>query len=198
MPCPSPRLQHPYYERQGPVKAQETIQFSISTHRGCYGECNFCAIAVHEGRTVRWRSPDSIVSEAESLTHLPGFKGYIQDVGGPTANMYGFECRKKLAHGACEDKRCLYPLVCPALKPDHQPQIELLQRLRRIPGIKKVFVASGIRYDMVLADAQHGKEYLKEIVAHHVSGQLKIAPEHTEEHVLAKMGKPGRADLTQV
>jgi uncharacterized radical SAM protein YgiQ len=192
---PFTRLQHPYYERQGPVKAQETIQFSISTHRGCYGECNFCAIAVHEGRTVRWRSPDSIVSEAESLTHLPGFKGYIQDVDGPTANMYGFECRKKLAHGACEDKRCLYPLVCPALKPDHQPQIELLRRLRRIPGIKKVFVASGIRYDMVLADAQHGKEYLKEIVAHHVSGQLKIAPEHTEEHILAKMGKPGRADL---
>jgi uncharacterized radical SAM protein YgiQ len=192
---PFQRAQHPYYERQGPVKALETIQFSISTHRGCYGECNFCAIAVHEGRTVRWRSADSIVAEAEMLTHLPGFKGYIQDVGGPTANMYGFECRKKLTRGACEDKRCLYPVVCPVLKPDHQPQIELLRRLRRLPGVKKVFVASGIRYDILLADPLHGKEYLKEIVANHVSGQLKIAPEHTEAHVLAKIGKPGQSDL---
>jgi uncharacterized radical SAM protein YgiQ len=192
---PFQRSQHPYYERQGAVKALETIQFSISTHRGCYGECNFCAIAVHEGRTVRWRSADSIAAEAERLTRLPGFKGYIQDVGGPTANMYGFECAKKLARGVCEDKRCLYPVVCATLKPDHQPQIELLRRLRRLPGVKKVFVASGIRYDMLPADPMHGKEYLKEIVVHHVSGQLKVAPEHTEEHVLAKMGKPGRSEL---
>ena len=187
--------QHPYYERQGVVKALETIRFSISTHRGCYGECNFCAIAVHEGRTVRWRSADSIAAEAERIIQLSDFKGYIQDVGGPTANMYGFECHKKLTLGACEDKRCLYPVICKALKPDHQPQIELLRRLQRLPGVKKVFVASGIRYDMVLADERHGKEYLKEIVADHVSGQLKVAPEHTEDHVLAKMGKPGQGDL---
>jgi len=194
---PYQRAQHPYYERQGAVKALETIQFSISTHRGCYGECNFCSIAVHEGRTVRWRSVDSILHEAEAMTHQQGFKGYIMDVGGPTANMYGYECRKKLLRGPCPDKRCLFPNVCPVLKPDHRPQIDLLRRLRRIPGIKKIFVASGIRTDLVLADREHGKLYLKEIVERHVSGQLKVAPEHTEEHVLARMGKPGRQDLMQ-
>jgi len=190
-------VQHPYYEAQGAVKALETIQFSISTHRGCYGECNFCAIAVHEGRTVRWRSETSILAEAQALTHLPGFKGYLQDVGGPTANMYGFECRKKLTRGACDDRRCVYPNVCPALKPDHQAQTELLRHLRRLPGVKKVFVASGIRYDLVLADQAHGQPYLKEIVENHVSGQLKVAPEHSEPAILAKMGKPGREDLVR-
>jgi uncharacterized radical SAM protein YgiQ len=194
---PFQRTQHPYYEQQGPVKALETIQFSISTHRGCYGECNFCAIAVHEGRTVRWRSAESIVKEAEGLTRLPGFKGNLQDVGGPTANMYGFECRKKLTRGVCPDQRCLYPGVCPALKINHQPQIDLLRRVRALPGMKHVFVASGIRYDMVLKDAEHGKNYLKEIVEYHVSGQLKVAPEHSEDHVLAQMGKPGRGNLLE-
>ncbi len=189
---PFQRKQHPYYEAMGPVRSQETIGFSISTHRGCYGECNFCAIAVHEGRTIRWRSQDSIVREAERLTQLDGFKGYIQDVGGPTANMYGFECKKKLDRGVCEDKRCIYPSVCRALKPDHGPQVELLRRLRHIAGIKKAFVASGIRYDMILADQNNGKKYLGEIVAHHVSGQLKVAPEHTSPRVLAAMGKPGQ------
>ena len=195
---PFQRVQHPYYEAQGAVKALETIQFSISTHRGCYGECNFCAIAVHEGRTVRWRSETSILAEAQALTHLPGFKGYLQDVGGPTANMYGFECRKKLTRGACDDRRCVYPNVCPALKPDHQAQTELLRHLRRLPGVKKVFVASGIRYDLVLADQAHGQPYLKEIVENHVSGQLKVAPEHSEPAILAKMGKPGREDLVRL
>jgi uncharacterized radical SAM protein YgiQ len=194
---PYQRAQHPFYERQGAVKALETIRFSISTHRGCYGECNFCAIAVHEGRTVRWRSTDSIIAEAETLTQLPGFKGILQDVGGPTANMYGFECQKKLARGSCKDKRCLYPVVCQSLKPNHQPQIELLRRLSHLPGVKKVFVASGIRYDMIPADSHHGVQYLEEIVEHHVSGQLKIAPEHTEDAVLAKMGKPGSSALLQ-
>lgn len=194
---PFQRRQHPFYEALGPVRAQETIGFSISTHRGCYGECNFCAIAVHEGRTIRWRSPDSIVREAEKLTHLPGFKGYIQDVGGPTANMYGFECRKKIDSGACADKRCIHPVVCRALKPNHGPQIELLRRLRHIPGVKKVFVASGIRYDLILSDPAHGQEYLGEIVAHHVSGQLKVAPEHSVDHVLKSMGKPGSENLVR-
>jgi uncharacterized radical SAM protein YgiQ len=177
------------------VRALDTIGFSISTHRGCYGECNFCAIAVHEGRTVRWRSQESIIKEALSLTKMEGFKGYISDVGGPTANMYGFECKKKLKSGVCVDKRCIYPEVCAALKPDHQPQVELLRKLRQIPGVKKAFVASGIRYDMIEADTVHGAEYLKEIVEEHVSGQLKIAPEHTEKQVLDKMGKPGPASL---
>lgn len=194
---PFQRGQHPYYEKQGRVKALETIRFSISTHRGCYGECNFCAITVHEGRTVRWRSPGSIIAEAKLLASLPGFKGYILDVGGPTANMYGFECAVKKTKGCCRNRRCLFPEICPTLRPTHQPQIELLRRVRGIPGVKKVFVASGIRADLVLSDSGHGNQYLEEIVRHHVSGQLKIAPEHSERHVLEKMGKPGREDLVE-
>jgi uncharacterized radical SAM protein YgiQ len=189
------RAQHPYYEAQGAVRALETIRFSLSTHRGCYGECNFCAIAVHEGRTVRWRSHESVLTEAEALTHHPAFKGYIQDLGGPTANMYGYECRKKLTKGVCIDRRCVYPVVCPALKPDHQPQIDLLHEVRQLRGVKKVFVASGIRYDLLMADQRRGEEYLREVVEHHVSGQMKIAPEHTEDHVLSRMGKPGSEAL---
>jgi uncharacterized radical SAM protein YgiQ len=185
------RAQHPYYERMGAVRALDTIRFSISTHRGCYGECSFCAIAVHEGRTVRWRSPQSILAEAEQLTRHPDFKGYIQDLGGPTANMYGFECAKKLARGMCPQRRCVYPAICPALKVDHGPQIELLKAVRRLKRVKKAFVASGIRYDLLLADAARGDEYLDQVARHHVSGQMKVAPEHTEAHVLALMGKPG-------
>jgi len=194
---PYQRAQHPYYEQQGPVRALETIRFSISSHRGCYGECNFCSIAVHEGRTVRWRSPESILREAQVITKLPDFKGYILDVGGPTANMYGFECSIKLTKGACQDRRCIYPEICPALQPNHQAQIKLLRRLDKVAGVKKVFVASGIRHDLVLADRTHGQQYLQEIVEGHVSGQLKLAPEHTEGHVLEKMGKPGKQALIQ-
>ncbi len=189
------RAQHPYYEKQGAARALETIKFSISTHRGCYGECNFCAIAVHEGRTIRWRSEASILHEAEQFTHTPGFKGIVQDVGGPTANMYGYECSKKLRRGVCEHKRCTYPGVCPLVKPDHQPQINLLRKLRRIPGIRKVFVASGIRYDLLLEDKAVGDTYLQEVVNHHVSGQMKVAPEHVDERVLRLMGKPGADSL---
>jgi uncharacterized radical SAM protein YgiQ len=189
------RAQHPYYEAQGPVKALETIRFSISTHRGCYGECNFCAIAVHEGRTIRWRSQESVLAEAEQLTQHPQFKGYIQDVGGPTANMYGFECQKKLDKGVCHSKRCLFPKACNQMRVNHYPQIELLRKIRQLKGVKKVFVASGIRYDMLGCDRTHGMDYLREIVQHHVSGQLKVAPEHTEDVVLDKMGKPGKDAL---
>ncbi|NMB55243.1 MAG: YgiQ family radical SAM protein [Leptolinea sp.] len=192
---PYQRLQHPYYEKMGSVKALETIQFSINIHRGCYGECNFCAIAVHEGRTVRWRSLESIKKEAEEFVRHPDFKGIIQDIGGPTANMYGYECHKKLSRGVCEDKRCLFPEKCVVLKPDHAMQIELLKMIRSIPGVRKVFVASGIRPDLIQADEAHGEAYLREIVSHHVSGQLKIAPEHSEESVLALMGKPGSRSL---
>ncbi len=191
------RLQHPYYEAQGKVKALDTIGFSISTHRGCYGECNFCAIAVHEGTTVRWRSPASILAEAEGFTHHPGFKGIISDLGGPTANMYGFECHKKLTKGICTDKRCVHPEVCPVLKVDHSAQIDLLRRVRELPGVKKVFVASGLRYDMILADTKSGNPYLRDLVRHHVSGQLKVAPEHTEMRVLSAMGKPGPSSLLE-
>ena len=191
------RCQHPYYEEMGPARAVETIRFSVNTHRGCYGECNFCAIAVHEGRTVRWRSANSIVAEVENLTKLEDFKGYILDVGGPTANMYGYECNKKLKSGACQDKRCLYPTICSQMQIDHQPQINLLRRLRLIEGIKQVRVASGLRYDMALADRKSGFSYLQEIVRHHVAGQMKIAPEHTQESVLRRMGKPGVRPLLE-
>jgi uncharacterized radical SAM protein YgiQ len=189
------RDQHPYYEKQGPVKALETIRFSIPTHRGCYGECNFCAIAVHEGRTVASRSESSILAEAQTISQHTKFKGIINDLGGPTANMYAIECAKKLHNGACVDKRCLFPEICPVLKIDHSSQLDLLTKVRQIPGIKKVFVGSGIRYDMVLADKQNGLTYLKEIVAHHTSGQLKVAPEHADPYVLKMMGKPSVGSL---
>jgi len=186
---------HPHDRRKGKVRALETIRFSIPTHRGCYGECHFCAIAVHEGRSVSSRSEASILREAQRLASLPDFKGYINDVGGPTANMYGFECRKKLLHGACPEKRCLYPGVCASLHPDHGRQRSLLRKLRRIPGVKQAIVASGIRYDLVLADRKQGIPYLGEVVRRHVSGQMKIAPEHSEDRVLKCMGKPGRGGL---
>jgi uncharacterized radical SAM protein YgiQ len=189
------RAQHPYYEIQGKVKALETIQFSVSTHRGCYGECNFCAIAVHEGRTVRWRSFSSILDEVRTFLDHPDFKGIIHDLGGPTANMYGFECARKIKTGSCPGKHCLTPEICPELKINHQPQLTLLKQIQRIPGVKKVFVASGIRYDMVLGDRHYGRQYLQEIITHHISGQMKVAPEHSEDNVLHLMGKPGKASL---
>jgi len=189
------RGQHPYYERRGKVKALETIQFSIPAHRGCYGECNFCAITVHEGRTVQWRSENSIVAEAERIAAHPDFKGYITDIGGPTANMYGFECAEKILRGHCRNKRCLYPDICPSLKPDHRRQLDLLNKLSRVRGVKKVFIASGIRHDLLLSDVNSGESYLREVIAHHLSGQMKIAPEHTQKSVLRLMGKPGTASL---
>ncbi|HSM24372.1 MAG TPA: YgiQ family radical SAM protein, partial [Anaerolineaceae bacterium] len=192
---PFERAQHPYYEKQGKVKALETIRFSISTHRGCYGECNFCAIAVHEGRTIQSRSKKSILKEVDAISKLPGFKGNIQDLGGPTANMYGFECTKKLKHGVCLDKRCISPEICAALKPNHQAQLDLLQAVRSHPKVKKVFVSSGIRYDLILHDHQYGDKYLEEILKYHTSGQLKIAPEHTDEKILQLMGKPDSKTL---
>jgi len=188
---------HPYYKKDGDVKAMNTIQFSLTSHRGCYGECNFCAIAIHQGRTVRSRSQESIVNEAKKFTKDKRFKGNIMDVGGPTANMYEIECEKKINSGACEDKRCLYPKKCEALNIDHSKQIELLSKLDNIDGVKKVFVASGIRYDMIAEDKENGEKYLNEIVGKHTSGQMKVAPEHTQDNVLAKMGKPGKKYLKE-
>lgn len=188
---------HPYYKAMGEVRALDTIRTSVTTHRGCYGECNFCAIAIHQGRTVISRSQDSIVEEVKEIASAPKFKGYIADVGGPTANMYDIECSKKLKLGACQDKRCLYPHKCPALKIDHNSQIELLDKLKNIDKIKKIFIASGIRYDMILDDERNGQMYLEEIIKDHVSGQMKIAPEHTEDKVLSLMGKQGKAPLKE-
>lgn len=189
---------HPFYKKDGHVRALDTIRFSIPTHRGCYGECNFCAITVHEGRTVQSRSMRSIIGEAERIARLPDFKGYILDVGGPTANMYGFECRKKLEKGSCIDARCLFPKICPNLRPDHSRQIELLNRIRQVKGIKKVFVASGIRYDLLFNDRRHCSRYLEELVSHHVSGQMKVAPEHSQKSVLDLMGKPGISSILRL
>lgn len=192
---PYEREVHPYYKKEGEVKALETIKFSITTHRGCYGECNFCSITIHQGKVIQGRSENSILKEAKLLTRLKDFKGYILDVGGPTANMYGIECQKKLKSGSCPDKRCLYPQICSSLKINHKKQIEILNKIRQIEGVKKVFIASGIRYDMLLGDQKYGEKYLRELIKHHISGQLKIAPEHTENNVLEKMGKSDRGYL---
>lgn len=186
---------HPYYGKAGKVKALDTIRFSIPSHRGCYGDCNFCAITVHQGRTVRWRSEKSIIAEAEIMAAQKDFKGNILDVGGPTANMYGFECEKKLNSGACKDKRCLFPEPCKALKTNHSKQISLLEKLKQIAKVKRVFVASGLRYDMVLDDKKFGDKYFYHLVKDHVSGQLKIAPEHTNSKILECMGKPTSESL---
>jgi uncharacterized radical SAM protein YgiQ len=186
---------HPFYQKQGKVKAMETIKFSLTSHRGCYGECNFCSIGLHEGRTVISRSEKSILHEARKLAALPDFKGYILDVGGSTANMYGIECQRKQINGACKNKSCLYPQVCSSLKADHSRQINLLKELRKIKGIKKVFVASGIRYDLLLSDKKHCVGYMQELVQHHVSGQLKVAPEHAAPNTLKLMGKPQAQSL---
>ena len=181
---------HPFYSTSGKVKAMDTIKFSITSHRGCFGECNFCSIGVHEGRTIISRSEKSIINEARKLAALPDFKGYILDVGGATANMYGIDCTRKQTQGACNNKRCLYPRVCDSLNADHLRQIKMLGQLRKIEGVKKVFVASGIRYDLLLADKKHCLSYLQELVRHHISGQLKVAPEHAGDNVLKIMGKP--------
>ncbi|MDH4262554.1 MAG: YgiQ family radical SAM protein [Spirochaetia bacterium] len=181
---------HPFYASQGKVRALDTIRFSITTHRGCYGECNFCAITVHQGRTILSRSEESILKEAASFTSHPKFHGVIADVGGPTANMYGYECTKKIKAGVCDDKRCVFPKTCETLKPNHFLQLNLLKKLKNMSGVKHIFIASGIRYDLIMDDYKYGHDYLREVVENHTSGQLKIAPEHTDKNVLKLMGKP--------
>lgn len=192
---PFTRDVHPFYRSQGRVKALETIRHSVTTHRGCFGECNFCSISIHQGRSVRSRSEDSILKEVQTIAALPGFKGYITDVGGPTANMYGMHCSHAGRDGGCLEKRCLFPVPCKNLQADHERQIRLLQRLRQIPGIKRIFIASGVRHDLVMEDKAFGMKYLEELLSHHTSGQLKIAPEHTEEKILRLMGKPVQPHL---
>jgi len=193
---PFTRELHPYHRKDGAVKCLETIKFSIMTHQGCWGECNFCAIGVHQGRTIRTRSEASIVKEAKDFTTYRDFKGIISDLGGPTANMYGYECDKKLKHGTCDHQRCVDSRhLCSAMKPDHSRVTAMMKQVRDVPGIRKAFVASGIRYDLITEDKRHGYDYLKALVNHHISGQMKVAPEHTEQHVLDLMGKPGKQTL---
>jgi len=193
---PFTRELHPYHRPEGKVKCLETIKFSIMTHQGCWGECNFCAIGVHQGRTIRTRSEESIVQEAKDFREYKDFKGIISDLGGPTANMYGYECDKKLKKGTCDYKRCVdSKALCGAMKPDHSRVVNMMRQVREIPGIRKAFVASGVRYDLITEDKRHGYSYLKEMVKHHISGQMKVAPEHTEPHVLELMGKPNKQTL---
>lgn len=185
---PFMREVHPCYDAEGGVPAIQEVKFSITHNRGCYGGCNFCAITYHQGREITARSEESIVKEAKLLTEKPDFKGYIHDVGGPTANFRSPSCEKQLKAGLCKGKKCLAPTVCPALKADHSEYLHILRSVRSLPKVKKVFIRSGIRFDYLMADKD--ESFFKELVEHHISGQLKVAPEHCSEHVLNCMGKP--------
>ena len=185
---PYTRTYHPMYEPMGGVPAIEEVRFSITHNRGCFGGCNFCALAFHQGRMVTARSQESVLREARLLTELPDFKGYISDVGGPTANFRHPSCKKQLKCGMCADRNCLSPEPCPNLDADHSDYLALLRKLRALPGVKKVFVRSGIRYDYMLEDPVG--EFFPELVKYHVSGQLRVAPEHCADNALRFMGKP--------
>ena len=188
---PYARDWHPDYDAAGGVPAFSEVKFSISSNRGCFGECSFCALTFHQGRVLQTRSHDSIVREARELTRDPEFKGYINDVGGPTANFFRTACDKQLKHGVCQNRRCLWPTVCRNMVVDESGYTALLRDLRHLPGVKKVFVRSGIRFDYTMADASD--EFLRELLQHHVSGQLRLAPEHVSDAVLSVMGKPSRS-----
>ena len=188
---PYARDWHPDYDAAGGVPAFSEVKFSISSNRGCFGECSFCALTFHQGRVLQTRSHDSIVCEARELTRDPEFKGYINDVGGPTANFFRTACDKQLKHGVCQNRRCLWPTVCRNMVVDESGYTALLRDLRHLPGVKKVFVRSGIRFDYTMADASD--EFLRELLQHHVSGQLRLAPEHVSDAVLSVMGKPSRS-----
>lgn len=185
---PYVRTYHPIYEKDGGVPGIEEVRFSITHNRGCFGACNFCSIAFHQGRFVTCRSHESVIEEAKKLTELPDFKGYIHDIGGPTANFRLPSCEKQLKAGLCKGKKCLAPKPCPALIADHSDYLSLLRKVRKLPKVKKVFIRSGIRYDYMLKD--ESDEFFRELVRYHVSGQLKVAPEHCSAAVLDKMGKP--------
>lgn len=185
---PYERAYHPCYEKEGGVPSIEEVQFSITHNRGCFGFCNFCSIALHQGRRVTVRSERSVLEEARKLTEMPNFKGYIHDVGGPTANFRGPSCEKQLKYGLCKGKKCLAPTPCKNLHVDHTEYLHMLRELRKIPRVKKVFIRSGIRYDYLIEDKDG--EFMDELIEHHISGQLKVAPEHCSAAVLDKMGKP--------
>lgn len=185
---PYMRTYHPSYEKAGGVPAISEVKFSLVSNRGCFGGCSFCALTFHQGRIIQVRSHGSIIEEAKMLTKEPDFKGYIHDVGGPTANFRAPACKKQLKHGACPNKQCLFPKPCDNLIADHRDYRALLKQLRALPGVKKVFIRSGIRFDYLLADKD--QSFLKELCEYHVSGQLKVAPEHISDAVLKYMGKP--------
>ena len=178
----------PVYEQAGGIPAIREVKFSLVSCRGCFGGCSFCALTFHQGRIIQTRSHESLLAEAKRMTQDPDFKGYIHDVGGPTANFRKPSCTKQLTHGVCTNRQCLFPKPCPNLKADHKDYLSLLRKLRKIPGVKKVFIRSGIRYDYVMADPDD--TFLRELCEYHVSGQLKVAPEHVSDRVLSRMGKP--------
>ena len=185
------RTYHPSYEKLGGVPAIEEVKFSLVSNRGCFGACSFCALTFHQGRIVQVRSHESILAEAEKMVKDPDFKGYIHDVGGPTANFRHPACEKQMTKGACGGRQCLYPTPCKNINADHSDYVALLRKLRKIPGVKKVFVRSGIRFDYLLADSKD--TFFRELVQYHISGQLKVAPEHVSDAVLCRMGKPRNA-----
>lgn len=185
---PYERAYHPCYEKEGGVPSIEEVRFSVTHNRGCFGFCNFCSIALHQGRRVTVRSEESVLEEARKLTEMEGFKGYIHDVGGPTANFRGPSCEKQLKYGLCKGKKCLAPSPCKNLHVDHTEYLHILREMRNIPKIKKVFIRSGIRYDYLIEDKDEA--FMRELIEYHISGQLKVAPEHCSAAVLDKMGKP--------
>ena len=185
---PYMRAYHPMYEKEGGVSGIEEVEFSITHNRGCFGYCNFCSIALHQGRKISCRSEESVLKEAELLTQMPNFKGYIHDVGGPTANFRRPSCEKQLQSGLCKGKKCLAPEPCKNLDVDHTEYLQMLRKLRKVKGVKKVFIRSGIRYDYLIQDKND--DFMRDLIEHHVSGQLKVAPEHCSAVVLDKMGKP--------
>ena len=192
---PYMRAYHPSYEKAGGVPAIEEVKFSLVSNRGCFGACSFCALTFHQGRIVQTRSHESILREAEIMVKDKDFKGYIHDVGGPTANFRHPACEKQLSKGACGGRQCLYPTPCKNMNADHSDYVALLRKLRKLPGVKKVFVRSGIRFDYLLADKKD--TFFRELVQYHISGQLKVAPEHVSDAVLARMGKPKNAVYNQ-
>ncbi len=185
---PYERTYHPVYKDKGGIPAISEIQFSLISCRGCFGACSFCALTFHQGRIIQSRSHESIMNEAKKITEMPDFKGYIHDVGGPTANFYHPSCDKQLKSGVCKNKQCLFPQPCKNLNTDHREYLNLLRRLRKLPKVKKVFVRSGIRFDYIMADKDD--MFFRELVKYHISGQLKVAPEHVSDKVLSYMGKP--------
>jgi uncharacterized radical SAM protein YgiQ len=185
---PYMRTYHPIYEEAGGIPAISEVKFSLVSNRGCYGGCNFCALTFHQGRIIQCRSHESIIEEAKKITEEPDFKGYIHDVGGPTANFRAPACKKQLTKGACTNRQCLFPTPCKNLEVDHSDYIALLKKLRALPKIKKVFIRSGIRFDYLIYDKD--QTFLRELCEYHVSGQLKVAPEHISNAVLEKLGKP--------
>ena len=188
---PYARDYHPIYKSQGGVPAISEVKFSLTSCRGCFGGCSFCALTFHQGRTITSRSHESLLAEAEMLTKLPGFKGNIHDVGGPTANFRAPSCKRQLTHGVCKNRQCLFPTPCKNLEVSHSDYLSLLRKLRKVNGVKRVFVRSGIRYDYLLYD--NDESFFTELCKYHISGQLKVAPEHISDHVLKYMGKPGQS-----